>query len=427
MDSLQKKLERAEKKVEILEQMIEEKTRELYFEQQKLMRSKTFLEKILNTVNASILVTNSEYIVVLSNAAADKILGNDRLLGSPLDTIIPSLNVQQNLPLGVPREVVIVNESTQEEHVSIYSCTPIYDGKASPEFFVFLLYDITEQRQLEHRLMQAQRLESVGHLAAGIAHEINTPIQYVRDNTLFVKRELENITNYIMGTTQFLNACQAEQKLKEQTGALVELFDSLDISFLMDELPQALDQTYEGAESVARIVKSIKEFSHPGSEEMQLTNLNNSLETTITVCKNEWKHVAEIDLQLDQDLPPTLCDPGEINQVILNIIVNAAHAIEEKQSITGHFLGKISISTRQEAGWVVLDIEDNGCGIPDELQKKVYDPFFTTKQVGKGTGQGLAMAFTSITKRHHGLIHLESKKNEGTKFTIQLPVDMSEA
>jgi len=203
---------------------------------------------------------------------------------------------------------------------------------------------------------------------------------------------------------------------------LHDAIQNADLEYLMTEIPRALQQSLEGAERVSKIVRAMKEFSHPGIEEKKPIDLNHALETTITVARNEWKYVADIELELDSTLPLVPCFPGELNQVFLNLLVNAAQAIGEIVDRGKDEKGRILVSTRQQGGVVEIRVGDTGPGIPEEIQQRIFEPFFTTKEVGKGTGQGLAIAHDTIVKKHDGQLFLESTVGKGATFIMQLPL-----
>ncbi len=204
--------------------------------------------------------------------------------------------------------------------------------------------------------------------------------------------------------------------------------EQADLEFLLKEIPAAIDQSLEGIERVTQIVRSMKEFSHPDDEETQSINVQGAIENTLTICRNEWKYVAEAVTDLADDLPPITCRPGDLNQVLLNLIVNAAHAIEARRTqSTGcpATKGTITVRTRRDGEWVQIDVEDDGCGIPEAIRDKVFDPFFTTKKVGRGTGQGLAIARTIVVERHGGSIDFDTEMGRGTIFKIRMPISPS--
>jgi signal transduction histidine kinase len=195
----------------------------------------------------------------------------------------------------------------------------------------------------------------------------------------------------------------------------------VDVDYLRNEIPKAIEHLLEGVAQVARIVRAMKEFSHPGPVEKAPVNINRAIESTILVCKSEWKYVAGLTTDFDPELPPVPCVASEFNQVILNLIVNAAHAIGDVVRDSNQ-KGSIRISTRRDDGWVEVRVSDTGAGIPEDIRTKIFTPFFTTKEVGKGTGQGLAISHSVIVRKHQGTIHFESEVGVGTTFVIRLPL-----
>lgn len=280
--------------------------------------------------------------------------------------------------------------------------------------------------QLDARIAQAQKLESIGELAAGIAHEINTPIQYVGDNTRFVRDACEDLT-------EVLNCCQSliDALNTDSQGQAVEKLESAmseaDIEYLIEEIPSAISQSLEGVDRVAKIVRAMKEFAHPGVSEMALSDIANLISNTVMVARNEWKYVADLNTEFDPELPPVPCLPGEINQVLLNMIVNAAHAIAGAVGESPDTKGTITISTHHTPTHAEIRISDSGSGISPENVDKIFNPFFTTKAAGKGTGQGLAIAQTVVEEKHGGEIGVESELGKGTTFIIQLPLAQNKA
>ncbi len=291
---------------------------------------------------------------------------------------------------------------------------------------VWICRDITKRRRaetkrqaLEQDLRQAQKLESLGTLASGIAHEINTPVQFISDNIHFLKDMMADLEQVFAAHAKAMTALAAAGG-GEVVDEVKAAEDDADLAFLMDEAPRCIAQSLDGVRRIGKIVGAIKEFAHPGGDEKTAIDLNKALKTTATVCRNQWKYVAELDFDLAGDLPKIMGHPGDINQVLLNLIVNAAHAIEE---VPGEALGRIRIATRGEAGRVVLTVADTGCGIPAENLEKVYDPFFTTKGVGRGTGQGLAITHNIVVAKHGGAIDIDSEVGGGTTFRISLPIE----
>ncbi len=279
------------------------------------------------------------------------------------------------------------------------------------------------RKGMEIQLRSAQKLESIGQLAAGIAHEINTPTQYIGDNVRFLEASFGDLKEIHQRYEKLRLAVKHAGPTAEVMAEMEACMRRVDPGFLMAEIPRAIEQTLEGVDRVAKIVRAMKEFSHPGTEEKTPVNLNKALETTLTVARNEWKYVARIETDFDPDLPLVPCLPGEFNQVILNLVVNAAHAISDVTGADGKTKGLITASTRRSGEWAEVRIRDTGCGIPENIRHKIFDPFFTTKPVGKGTGQGLAMAHTAIVDRHQGTLTFETEVGVGTSFIIRLPLN----
>jgi signal transduction histidine kinase len=275
-----------------------------------------------------------------------------------------------------------------------------------------------EHARMEVALRHAQKLESIGQLAAGIAHEINTPAQYIGDNVLFLRESFQDLSAFLSTQKALLDSPEEPELLDRARQA----WKDAELEFLQEEIPKALQQCLEGVARVSRIVGAMKEFSHPDNETHSRLDLNRAIESTVTVCRNEWKYVAEMDLDLDPTLPPLLCFPGELNQAVLNLVINSAHAIAEQLQVTGEEKGRITIRTRQTLEMVEIHVEDTGTGIPESIQARIFDPFFTTKPVGKGTGQGLAIVHAVVVEKHGGTIELQSKEGCGSTFILRIPL-----
>ena len=279
--------------------------------------------------------------------------------------------------------------------------------------------EMEEKEMLEADLRLSQKLESIGQLAAGIAHEINTPIQYVGDNTHFLRKVFEDIFKLIehyQATLPFL-----DQNNPDMSRQAREVEEEIDLEFIQEQVPQSFTSSMEGIQRVADIVVSLKEFAHPDVAEKSPSDLNRSIHNTINVARNEFKYVADVELELG-DLPLVPCHPGDVNQAILNLIVNAAHAIGDVIG-EGGGKGKIRIRSFVEDNEAVVEIADTGGGIPDEIAAKIFDPFFTTKGVGKGSGQGLAISRSILVEKHAGNLDFTSEVGKGTTFQIRLPLE----
>jgi PAS domain S-box-containing protein len=295
--------------------------------------------------------------------------------------------------------------------------SPIRNSAGETSHYLAVKEDITEQKLAESHSRQAQKLEAIGQLAAGIAHEINTPIQFIGDNTRFIKEAWPSLDS-VISLCESAQGATVPPDLLQQVRRILEDCDS---EYLRSEIPRALEQSLDGISRVARIVQAMKEFSHPGSDEKQPADINKAISTTLTVSRNEWKYVADVETLLQPDLQMVPCHMGELNQVFLNLLINSAHAIAEVVGDGSKGKGKITVRTAQDQQFTTISIEDTGGGIRPEIQSKVFDPFFTTKGVGRGTGQGLSLAHTSIVKKHGGKIWFESQVGKGTIFFIQLP------
>ena len=285
-----------------------------------------------------------------------------------------------------------------------------------------LYNEMRERERMAIELRLAQKLESVGRLAAGLAHEINTPIQYVGDSVYFLQSAFADISRLLNAYREAMTNQQAMADTATHAAALAAI-DALqceiDYEFLSVEVPKAFQRTLEGAERVTGIVRAMKEFAHPDSTEHTPADLNHGLRTTLTVASNEYKYDAAVAMQAGE-MPPVKCNLGELNQVFLNLIVNAAHAIRDsgKDVVTGC----ITVATRVDGDVAEIVIGDNGCGIAPKYLDKIFDPFFTTKEVGRGTGQGLAIARSIVVDKHGGDLRVESEVGVGTRFILRLPI-----
>ena len=277
-----------------------------------------------------------------------------------------------------------------------------------------------ERETIRTQLVQAQKLEAVGRLAAGIAHEINTPIQYIANNTSFLQSAAEALIEMVEKQDALVKQVTATGNVDAFVEEWQEEEESADLEFLRRRIPKAIEDSQEGVERVSAVITAMRDFAHPGSGEMQPMNINHALRSTATVTRNEYKYIAEVVFELDDTLPEVEGLPDELNQVYLNLIINAAHAIEERKKEDPSHKGLIILRTRFDDHHAYIDISDNGCGIPEDHMEKVFEPFFTTKEVGKGTGQGLAIANAVVTNKHNGSIEVGSVPGEGTTFTIAL-------
>ncbi|MFO0750852.1 MAG: ATP-binding protein [Myxococcota bacterium] len=283
-----------------------------------------------------------------------------------------------------------------------------------------VMLDVTHTHELELQLRQAQKLESIGRLASGVAHEINTPVQYVNDSVHFVRTAFADIGR-LFGAYGSLKAVVRAVAPESPSVDAIELTEEeTDAAYVMEMAPQALDRAVDGLDRIAAIVRSMKEFAHLDGREMRGVDINHALESTLNIARSEYKLVADVALELG-DLPPVRCLAGEVNQVFLNLIVNAAHAIADAVEGTGR-RGLITVQTRADGDAVVIAIGDTGGGIPAAIREQIFDPFFTTKEVGRGSGQGLAIARSVVVDQHGGTLTFETELSKGTTFYVRLPV-----
>ncbi len=400
---------------------------------QTLERTLAANRQLIETMSSALIGLDGNGLVTNWNVAAQHMLGvpADAVLGRPL----------ANCPLPWDGERVnrAVRKSHSSDGVSRISNVPTRRSDGRPGFLnisansvrdpagsvvhtVVIADDVTEHRALESQLGQSQKLESIGRLAAGIAHEINTPTQFIGDNVRFLESSLDDILKMLAKYRELLGPDKGSldwtARLEEAKAAAEEL----EVPFLTEEIPRAVAQTLEGVNRVSKIVRSMKEFSHPGGDSKTTVDLNRAIESTITVARNEWKYVADLEMDFDPNLPAVTCLPGEVNQVMLNILINAAQAIGDVVGDGGSAKGRIVVSTRHVDDAVEIRISDTGSGIPEEHRSKIFDPFFTTKEVGLGTGQGLAIAYNVVVEKHGGSIHCESEVGRGTTFVLRLPL-----
>ena len=301
---------------------------------------------------------------------------------------------------------------------------PIRHHSDEPMGFLLLGADITNRRALEGQLAHAQKLESIGQLAAGIAHEINTPIQYVGDNLRFLQESFEARQGIMAAYREFVRRTEAGAD-PEAREAVRRAEEEADAEYLAAEIPLAVAQAVEGTARVSHIVRAMKDFSHPGTATKVMGDLNRALDSTATVASNEWKYVADLRLDFDPNLPLVPCLPADLNQVFLNMIVNAAHAIGDVVGDGAGGKGVITLSTRRCGDWVEVRVGDTGAGMTEEVKARIFDPFFTTKPVGRGTGQGLAISHAVVVEKHKGTIRVETAPGAGTTFIIRLPLSDS--
>ena len=369
----------------------------------------------------------SMLILDVNDTAAD-------LLGEPASQLV-----------GRPRRTVdlVLEEAPEQQTTGLYSrgeardvpallCRA--DGSTVPvswhllriagedrRYCAEVLFDSTVRKGMQRRRAVAHRLESIGSLAAGVAHEINTPVQYVGDSVRFLEEAGDGFLKVLHLYRALDKAAPATAEVEAVRARIAETVEDVDLDFLEKETPKAFVRSTEGLKRIADIVSVMKKFSHPGGADKQPFNVNRALEDTAMLARNEWKYAAELEMDLDAALPLLPAHGGDLNQVFLNLLVNAAHAVAEKHGESGR-KGKITISSRLRGDMAEISFRDNGPGVPEILRDKIFDPFFTTKEVGKGTGQGLALALNIIVEKHGGALTLESAPDGGAAFVVTLPL-----
>jgi len=306
--------------------------------------------------------------------------------------------------------------------------SPVKDDNGAITNYIALKRDVTEKLRMEAQLRQAQKIEAIGTLAAGIAHEINTPMQFIMDNTVFLEKSFTKLIAYSEDIGIEVDKLDSEECIKN-VNALSVLKKKYKISYIKDEIPYSFEDMFDGIDRVRKIVLSMKDFAHPGVKEKAYASINKSIESTVTISRNVWKYRSDLEINMDESIPEVYCNIDDINQVVLNLIVNAIDAIKEFQekyydekSFESN-KGLITISTKQSGKYVVIEISDSGIGMDEKTLEKIFEPFYTTKEVGKGTGQGLAIVHDIIVNKHKGEIDVQSTPGEGTKFSLSILIE----
>lgn len=281
---------------------------------------------------------------------------------------------------------------------------------------------LQENRRMEQELLQARKLRAIGQLAAGIAHEINTPTQYIGDNTRFLRDAFKELGELLDAYGDLLSAADEGRPTSDAVKHVKDKLASADFNYLAKEIPQAVQQSLEGLDQVANIVSAMREFSYPDGGRMQAVDLNHTIEGAVALCRSEWKQVADITLDLDYSLPPLVCVAPDVQRVLVNLLINAAHATAEASHGEVKEIPTITVRTRRDGDWAEIRVEDHGTGIAPEIRDRVFDPFFTTKDVGQGTGQGLSIAHAIVVEKHHGSIRFDTQVGRGTTFIVRLPL-----
>ncbi len=318
-------------------------------------------------------------------------------------------------------EYRLLTRSEQERFVQDHLCVERSpDGTIRVEG---LLVDQTDMIQTRKRLDRTRLLQSMGQLAAGIVHEINTPIQFIGDNLQFLGESFEQILDLMKRYRRTAEEAASRSAGSPATHQAVQAPDPSDFDFLQQEIPLAIRQSVDGIRHVTAIVTAMRDFSHIDERRMAPSDVNKAIKSTLIIVHHQLKYLAEVETDLDPDLPMVMCCIDDLNQVFINLLINAAHAVGDVVGEHGTQKGIIRVATRRDDASIVITIADTGAGIPEEVQKRMFEPFFTTKGHDKGTGQGLLYVKTIVVDKHHGTLTWDSKPGRGTTFIVRIPIE----
>ena len=392
------------------------------------------IEHLISSLPTILIGLTRENEIIYWNAVAEKVLETPAadVMGLTLnqcglewdwDKISDGIAKSQVEGCNVRVDNIHYRNADGEERYLGLTITPFNGGHNSILGLTIIGADITERVKFQAQLHQSQKMEAIGQLAAGIAHEINTPTQFVGDNTRFLQDTFDDLIEICSLYNELIKTAKSRALSEELIQNFEKRFDELDIAYLEEEVPLSIRQTLKGVDRIANIVQAMKIFAHPGGIAKEPIDINKEIKKTITITRNEWKYVARLVTEFDSTLPLVPCYRAEFNQVILNLIINAAHAIADSNGQHSSEKGTITISSGCDENWAEIRISDTGPGIPEEIRHRIFDLFFTTKEPGRGTGQGLAIAHSVIVEKHKGVLNLETEEGQGTTFVIRLPVD----
>lgn len=375
----------------------------------------------ITDIKGSITYVNEKFCEI-SRYSREELLGkNHRMLKSGEHSTEFYLGMWKTIASGNVWHGVIKNKNKEGGFYWVSaSIVPILNENGKPIQYFSIRTDITEHVNFLKEMDQLARLKSVGQLANGIAHEFNTPIQFIRSNLQFINNSIKCFRNTNSAYQRLMDSAKKQMGLSKEINYVEEVIKKEDLEYVFEEMPHAIEQTLEGTERVCQVVQAMKDFSHTEVLAKNRIDINFALLTTLNVSRSEWETTANVETSFDPELPSILAFPGELNQVFLNLIVNAAQAIVKKG---GDKKGSIAITTTKNTSFVEIQISDTGLGIRPENSDRIFEPFFTTKEVGQGTGQGLTVAYNIVTNRHQGSINFETKPGQGTTFLIRLPID----
>ncbi len=383
---------------------------------------------ILDSVPDVVITCSQDLLIKTVNSSCQELLGyrQEELVGSRLIELISGLSERER---AFAQDIFVLNDialrksdgaTIEVELRGRRTC--FYDQP----MLVIIIHDISERKAAERmkdkvyrQLHESRRLEAIGALASGIAHELNTPIQFIGDNVTFIGLSLDKIYRSYKNYDALKTECERQNILHSHVELINSYNEGIDLGFLSKEIYAAMQETMDGIKQVRDIVLLMKEFAHPGTGAPEATDINLVINGALTICRSRTKNIVSVDTDLAPSAPLIMCRKGQIQQVLMNLIINAVEAMEEKDMKTG----RVQITTKMGEAVLRIEICDTGPGIPYELRDKIFDPFFTTKRVGKGTGQGLALSKDIVVKQHGGRLFLDNRLGFSTSFVIELPVE----
>ena len=435
VELLQRRLERERTARKEAESLLEQKSLEVYEANQQLQDLNDQTNAIVETAAEGIITYDSNGTIRTFNRSAERIFKTTQAIGQDIrehfvdnevreSTLFPSAKSEESssesdedeVDLAEPIELSGLRASQRQFFAEVAISKTLHNEQVT---YTALVRDLSRRKKLEARLGQAQKMESVGQLAAGIAHEINTPIQFVGDNIRFLQDAFDDVADLLDVYQELVDAVANGASTASMVQRINDQCEIVDLPFLRKEFPGAIQQSIEGIDRVASIVRAMKEFSQPASENKSSVDINHAIENTLAVSKNLYRDIATVETSLDTSLKPLACLAGQMNQCLLNILTNAFEALAEHGEPNQ---GRVRIKTQLVNEHVEIRIDDNGPGIAPDVLERIFDPFFTTKEVGKGTGQGLAFVYDVIVNKHEGTIHAQSVPGHGTTFILTLPV-----
>lgn len=430
---LESRISREIENRKLAERLLDAKSRELHQKNLTLesaiadfREAADLMAATINAVPDAIISCDEQHIIESANEGCFTMLGYQpsEMIGCRIDAFLKGLSLELDDKTDPSLTgLTVKHKDGRELTVELRGRRAFAKNR---KIFVFILRDISANQTTETlrddlmtQLHESRRLEAIGTLSSGVAHELNTPVQYIGDNIKFVSQSLEKIHQSYLRYHELKKICEKENLHIDIVEIINEYNRSIDLKFLIKDIFSAMQESLEGIAQIRDITSIMKEFSHPGTKKFEEINLNLLVHKAQTISRSRYKGIASIETDLQADLPLVTCRPSQIQQVLINLIINAAQAIEEHNPGRG----KICIRTHFAEGVCRLEVRDNGPGVKDSLREKIFDPFFTTKSVGKGTGQGLALAKDIIVNQHHGKLYLADRPGFATTFVIELPME----